>query len=71
MRTREKRLGCVLQLRLEEIRRLLATEDPRCVAGDLVTLVRVREREPLGAGNVAVKLLGTIITTGIERRICA
>ena len=61
VRMREKRRGCVLQLRADEIRRLLATEDPRLVAEDLVDLVRLRAREPLRADNVAVRRLGVVV----------
>ena len=61
LRTREKRLGCVLQLRMGDIRRLLSAEDPRYVAEDLVTLVRVHIDEPLSMENVALKRLGTIL----------
>jgi len=51
----------VLQLRVDDIRRLLSTEDQRLVAEDLVELVRLREREPIRLGNVAVKRLGVVV----------
>ena len=50
-----------MQLRLDQIRQLLAAEDPQYLEENLVTLVRIRPSEPLGVNNVAIKRLGTLV----------
>ena len=53
IRMREKRAEIPMKLCVEEIRRLLATEDQNYVREDLVSLEKLRPDEPLCAGNVA------------------
>ena len=62
LRVAEKRRGGVVMLRLDQIRKLLAAEDPKYLEENLVTLVRIRPSEPLGVDNVAIRRLGTIVS---------
>ena len=62
IRMREKRIGVPMRLCVEEIRRLLATEDQNYVREDLVSLEKLRPGEPLCAGNVATVRLGRLLS---------
>ena len=51
-----------MMLRLDQIRKLLAAEDPKYLEENLLTLVRIKPSEPLGVDNVAIRRLGTIVS---------
>ena len=60
VRTRCRRAGIPVTLKVKEFRKLLGAEDQRYVDGDKLSCCRIRDDGPLSADNVRITRVGRL-----------